>query len=95
MQLESDKINIGKKYKVKTNNSKKIKARVVSVNDSSIFLQKGKVKKIVLLSEIKQIRKRKFSYLKTAAIPITIAVFFAYGISNSLDLNIGEIQAPN
>ncbi|MBT8246048.1 hypothetical protein [Winogradskyella sp.] len=93
--MESDKINIGKKYKVKTNNSKKIKARVVSVNDSSIFLQKGKVKKIVLLSEIKQIRKRKFSYLKTAAIPITIAVFFAYGISNSLDLNIGEIQAPN
>ncbi|NNK21718.1 MAG: hypothetical protein HKP48_00105 [Winogradskyella sp.] len=47
------------------------------------------------MSEIKQIRKRKFSYLKTAAIPITIAVFFAYGISNSLDLNIGEIQAPN
>jgi hypothetical protein len=94
IQLNSEKIKIGKKYKVKTNNSEKIKGRLMSINDTSFVLKRGKLQKTIKIANVKALRKRKFSYLKTIAIPVASLVFLVVAYSNSSELNIGEIESP-
>ena len=64
---------VGKKYKIQRGN-KSSKVLVKSINDSTVVVKKNWEEKQIPLKEITQAKKRKFSVIKTIALPTTIAV---------------------
>ena len=74
IDIASTNILIGKKYKIETLDSVKIKAKVISVSDNSLSLQKKETQTEIPFSEIETIKIRKFSYLKTAGVFVVSVV---------------------
>jgi len=75
--LSPDKMNSGEKYKILRNNKyEKVKIKQITDNYAIIELKYGKQKNIPL-AEITKVRKRKFSIIKTVALPTTVAVGIA------------------
>ena len=64
---------VGKKFKIQRGN-KFSKVLVKSISDSSVVVTKGWNDEQIPLKEITQAKKRKFSVIKTIALPTTIAV---------------------
>ena len=64
---------VGKRYKIQRGN-KSSKILVKSINDSTVLVMKNWKEKQIPLNEITQAKKRKFSVIKTIALPTTIAV---------------------
>ena len=67
VDLSRNKILTNKKYKIETKDTK-IKAKIYKINDSTITIIKKGIKTEIALSNIKEIKKRKFSYLKTIGV---------------------------
>lgn len=90
---------VGKIYKIKTNH-KTSRVTIKSINDSSVVVRKRNFEeKEIPLNQITQAKKRKFSIVKTIALPVTIAAvatiaFAASFNSNFLD-GMDPIQFPN
>ncbi len=74
--MSAHEIHANKKYKIETKDTK-IKAKIYKINDSTITIIKKGIKTEIALSNIKEIKKRKFSYLKTISLPI---VYVGLGI---------------
>ena len=99
INLSENQLVLNKYYKIKTNAVKKITGKISEVNDSTLVLvdykkdkaniHLYKVETKIPLSEIQEIKKRKFSYLKTIGIPIGILgliVFLAIAIGGGIYL---------
>ena len=74
-QMENDpsKMEPGKKYKIERNH-KNYKVTFNSLTDKSILVtRKNWTKEEILIKDIKSIKKRKFSIIKTVALPVTLA----------------------
>ncbi len=96
VDLSTNKTLTLKKHKIKTKDGKKIKALVYNANKDSIFLIENEVKTRIALSEIEQIKERKFSYLKTIGFPLIYIGVIVLTISErSTTINIGTIESPN
>ena len=87
---------VGKKYKIQRGN-KSSKVLVKSINDSTVVVMKNWEEKQIPLKEITQAKKRKFSVIKTIALPTTIAVvavgIFALTYSQP-SFDFGPINPP-
>ena len=64
---------VGKRYKIQRGN-KSSKILVKSINDSTVLVMKNWKEEQIPLKEITEMKKRKFSVIKTIALPTTIAV---------------------
>tara|TARA_R110001583_G_scaffold75790_1_gene208219 strand:- start:3426 stop:3746 length:321 start_codon:yes stop_codon:yes gene_type:complete len=96
VDLSKNKIIALKKHKIKTKGGKKIKAFVYNINKDSIFLIENETKTRIALAEIKQIKERKFSHLKTIGFPLIYIGLIVLTISEwSPTVNIGTIESPN
>ena len=96
VDLSKNKILALKKHKIKTKGDKKIKALVYNINKDSIFLIENEIKTRIALSEIKEIKERKFSYLKTIGFPLVYIGLIVLTISEwSPTINISTIESPN
>lgn len=98
MDLDPSKMVAGKKYKIERNH-KNYKVTFNSLKDSSIVVtRKNWTKEEIPIQDITRIRKRKFSIVKTAALPLTI-VATAVGIFaltyQGLDFNFDGFTMPN
>lgn len=69
----SDRMIVGKTYKIQRNNKKKFeKITVKSFSDSSIVVMERFEEKKIPLSEITKVRSRKFSIIKTVGYPVAV-----------------------
>lgn len=93
--MNPQKMVIGEKYKIKRNN-KIAKVVLKSISDSSIVVMKNWKEQQIPLKEITNMKKRKFSIVKTIAlIPIaavTLAIVFV--LSDPIKINVGS-PSPN
>ena len=87
---------VGKKYKIKRDN-KTSKVLIKSINDSAVVVMKNWEEHQISLKEITQAKKRKFSIVKTVALPISIATIATLAVAASLqNINIGgDFKFPN
>ena len=97
MDVDPSKMVVDQKYKIERNH-KVSKVIFKRVSDSSIVVLKRWKEQQIPLKEISNIRKRKFSIVKTIAlIPITtvglIIVFVVFN-PNLLNYGFGEIRLP-
>lgn len=70
VDIKNDKISLGKKYKLSTNNENFGKVRIIAFRDNVIVFTKSRKQIETELSNIESIKRRKFSILKSASIPI-------------------------
>lgn len=73
MDNDPSKMEPGKKYKIERNH-KTYKVTFNNLTDKSVLVtRKNWTKEEIPINEITSIRKRKFSVVKTVALPVTIA----------------------
>ena len=85
--VNNQELQNGKTYKIVVDN-KKLKVKLNQATDSTIVVTHKNEEKIIAKSEIKEIKKRKFSILKTIALPVGIVVGFV-GLVAISDPEIG------
>jgi hypothetical protein len=89
---------VGKKYKIERNH-KTTKGILKSINDSTaVVVLDNLAEKQIPLKEITQAKRRKFSIVRTVALPITIVagITLLYVASNPSPVEgMGPIQFPN
>jgi uncharacterized membrane protein YukC len=89
---------VGKKYKIQRDN-KSSKVTIKSINDSTAVVMTTRLEETqISLKGITQVKKRKFSIVKTFALPITIAAVATLALAVSFqngNIGMGEIQSPN
>lgn len=67
IDLKDTPLIVGKNYKIRQD-TKFVKSKLESVNDSTITVAKGDVVKDISISDIKEIKESKFSTLKTVGL---------------------------
>lgn len=85
---------LDRRYKVKTFGDSNKRGKLTSQNDSIIVLKRGlgKLAKIYI-SDVKEIRQGKFSYVKTIAYPlVSVVVLFGIMIGIAWQLDVGAIN---
>ncbi len=74
---KDSELAVGKKYKIQQSNDYE-KVRLLSVSDSTITVNKSKnSQKTIAVKDITKIKKRHFSVIKTALLPVGILVVVA------------------
>ncbi|WP_160114573.1 hypothetical protein [Aquimarina sp. AU474] len=74
MDLSTDEIVLNKKYKVTTQDLDQEKIKILKITDYGITTILDKKQKHIPFSEIKEIKNRKFSFIKTFVIlPVSYA----------------------
>lgn len=83
---------VGDYYKIKPSDLPYIKGRLEKATDTTINLYTGKnSKEAISITEISQVKKRKFSWLKTLAIPV-VTTGIIYSLANSWSLDVGTLN---
>ncbi|MDY8138825.1 hypothetical protein [Aquimarina sp. 2201CG5-10] len=96
MNVMADEIRLNKKYKITTKKYQKKKVIIKDATATEIIAVIDKTKVEIPVSEIEEIRRRKFSYVKTLAIPVVLTGFFALAITSvSINPSIGNLRFPN
>lgn len=87
---------IGEKYKIKRNH-KICKVVLKSISGSSIVVMKNWKEQQIPLKEITNIRKRKFSIVKTIVLPPIVAatIVALFIISNPVEVRTGDVNFQN
>ncbi len=89
INLKDTRLVEGKKYKIEQDN-KWVKTKLLTINDSIANFKIDKNEKEISISEIQEIKIRKFDAVKTASItvlPILIVVLITNQLSESLNWN--------
>lgn len=71
IELKETKLVVGKKYKIKQD-ANFVKVKLEKVNDSTLTVLEGNVKKNIAVSDIKEIKVRKVSAVKTVFLSVGI-----------------------
>lgn len=95
IDLKQTPLIVGKKYKIEQE-VKFVKATLKTLNDSTTTFLVGKFEKQIPITNIKKIKVKKFSVLKTVSLlPITIAVIVIGFTATYSGPQLGPIQLPN
>lgn len=82
---------VSKKYKVKIQESDKIKGKIYKIDKDSIFLMVKGDKISIPISKIENLKHRKFSYLKTtAALVSSLLISYVVYLACCWELNFGD-----
>ncbi|MDR6845926.1 hypothetical protein [Flavobacterium granuli] len=73
IDLKDSSLVVGKNYKIRQD-TKFVKSKLELVNDSTITVKEGKIRKDVSISKIKEIKESKFSTLKTVGLVLGIGL---------------------
>ena len=98
MDTELSKLVEGKKYKIVTTDGKKHKIRILKYGDTLVGRKSKSSRTPIKLTkeEVKDIKERKFSLLKTVGLPIilvgTALGIFAISAGPDFDLTIDYLQ---
>lgn len=94
--IDNQVLQLDKKYKIVVND-KKLKVKLKQTTDSTIVVTHKNQEKTIAKSEIKEIKQRKFSTLKTIALPVGIVVILvgAFVISDPEIGSAENIDSPN
>jgi hypothetical protein len=84
---DSKLLEIGKTYKIKVGNKEHV-GKLVSVNDTLTTLQFVNKQRDFKTEDIKLIKKRKFSIVKTALLPVAIVAVISVIFLATYDPNI-------
>ena len=96
INLNSENLVVGKIYKIQQNR-KLEKVKLKSITDSSIVVKKGNIESKIAISDIRKIKKRKFSATKTVLLVTTLTVASVVGAfiaTFNPVKNLGPIQSP-
>ena len=74
VDLSTHQILVNKKYRITTKESKKTKVKIYKVSDSTITFVKKGIKTEIPLYGVKDIKKRRFSYLKTIGFTVSMVL---------------------
>lgn len=93
---EKHDLELNQNYKVVTTNEITLKGKLISISNDTLTLTKKRKNTSVTFLNVKSIKKRKFSYLKTIGLPITIiTISFAIVLESVSDLDIGPKRKPS
>lgn len=70
INLSEKEIKVNKKYKITTNDTKERKGKVYEVTDASIHITYDNEKSEIPISDIKEIKQKKFSVLGSTALAV-------------------------
>ena len=87
MDSESKSLEIGKIYKIKVGDKEHV-GKLVSVNDTLTTLQSVNKQRDFKTEDIRLIKKRKFSIVKTVLLPVAIVTVISGIFLATYDLNI-------
>ena len=95
--LDEKSFKIGEKYKIKQG-GKYFKGKLKAIGESEFTFGSIGKEKTIALSDMEELKQRKFSLVKTAIIvPISLAlaVIITYGLGPDMNTVEEEIEAPN
>lgn len=96
MDVIADEIKLDKKYKITTKDYQKQKAVIKEVTTSGVIAIIDEKEVEIPMVEIQEIRRKKFSYVKTLGIPVAISGFFVLALSTASGPQLGgSLQFPN
>lgn len=84
IDLNKTKLVENKKYKIKTTD-KFIKVRLIDLNDSTAVFKNGKNQNEIAISDLKAVKVRKFSVVKTVAIVPSLILIAGTGAYFAMD----------
>lgn len=70
-RMDSSDFEIGKNYKV-TLNDKQLKIKLNQINDSTLIVTHKKEEIVISKNKIQELKKRKFSVIKTLSLPVIV-----------------------
>ncbi len=96
VDLKSSKLVAEKQYKINANN-KITKGKLLNANDTSLVFRTVYKEKTILFKDIKTIKKRKFSVVKTVAlVPVTVTTLtILFVLADPIQINFDGISMPN
>ncbi len=97
MDKLADEIKLNKKYKITTQEYQKKKVIIKEVKQAEIVMIVDKEEVKIPIKEIDEIKRRKFSYVKTLALSVTVfAGISAWALASiSIAPDFGGLRFPN